>query len=85
MHPVHTDDVAGTLWAGAEWIASLGRKEADALAGEEIISHNPRENLMQVDGMPPQDKKLIAPMFNVVSLDRCITLVHDVTPYMICR
>jgi len=73
MHPVHTDDVAGTLWAGAEWIASLGRKEADALAGEEIISHNPRENLMQVDGMPPQDKKLIAPMFNVVD-DSHLTL-----------
>ena len=43
MHPVHTDDVAGTLWAGAEWIASLGRKEADSLAGDRRLhaSENP--------------------------------------------
>jgi hypothetical protein len=65
MHAVHTDDVAGSLWAGAVWMASNGRKAADALAGEEIISYN---NIV-VDGMPPLDKKVIAPMFNVVSFE----------------
>ena len=67
MNSVHTDDVAGSLWAAAEWIASLGRKAADSLAGEEIIFHNDKRHVTEVDGMPPHDKKLIAPMFNVVS------------------
>jgi hypothetical protein len=73
MHSVHTDDVAGSLWAAAKWMASIGRKEADSLAGEEIIFHNDKRNLTEVEGMPPHDKKLIAPVFNVVSflsLDR---------------
>jgi hypothetical protein len=67
MHSVHTDDVAGTLWAGAEWMASLGRKEADSLAGDEIIFYNDKNFFTEVDGMVSADKKLIAPLFDVVS------------------
>ncbi|KAJ6618315.1 hypothetical protein B0H10DRAFT_2164210 [Mycena sp. CBHHK59/15] len=37
---VHTHDVAGGLWACAQWMALLGRKEADSLAGEIILFHN---------------------------------------------
>jgi hypothetical protein len=68
MNSVHTDDVAGSLWAAALWIASLGRKAADSLAGEEIIFHNDKRHVTEVNGMPPYDKKLIAPMFNIVSV-----------------
>jgi hypothetical protein len=68
LNSVHIDDVAGSVWAGAQWIASLGRKEANSLAGEEIIFHNDKRHVTEVDGMSPHNKKLIAPMFNVVSL-----------------
>lgn len=62
---VHTDDVAGAIWACAQWIAPLGRKEADSLAGEEIIFHNEKSKAGEVQGMAPPDKKLIAPLFNL--------------------
>ncbi|KAF7359382.1 NAD dependent epimerase dehydratase family protein [Mycena sanguinolenta] len=65
-HTVHTDDVAGAMWTCAQWMAPLGRKEADSLAGEEIIFHNEKSKASEVQGMPPPDKKLIAPLFNLV-------------------
>ncbi|KAJ7090232.1 hypothetical protein B0H15DRAFT_979127 [Mycena belliarum] len=65
-HTVHTTDVAGGLWACAQWMAPLGRKEADSLAGEVIIFHNDKSKTSQVEGMPAPDKKLIAPLFNLV-------------------
>jgi len=71
MNCIHIDDLAGASWACAEWIARLGRKEADLLAGEEIIFHN----FAEVDGMAHHDKKLIAPMFNVVD-DSELTLAR---------
>lgn len=61
------DDVAGAIWALAEWMAKIGRKEADAIAGEEIIFHNEKSKVQEVEGMPPADKKCIAPLFNLVS------------------
>lgn len=64
---VHIDDVAGALWACAEWMAPLGRKAADSLAGEEIIFHNERGKVKEVDGMPAHNTKLVAPLFNLVS------------------
>ncbi|KAF7338641.1 NAD dependent epimerase dehydratase family protein [Mycena venus] len=65
-HTVHTEDVAGGMWACAQWMASLGRKEANSLAGEEILFHNEKSKASEVQGMPPSDKKLIAPLFNLV-------------------
>lgn len=47
-------------------MASLGRKEADILAGEEIAFHNEKNKASQVEGMQSHDKKLIAPLFNLV-------------------
>lgn len=67
MNSVHVYDIAGALWACAEWMAPLGRKQANVLAGEEIIFHNDKKKVGVVDGMSPHDKKLIAPLFNVVS------------------
>ncbi|KAJ7074220.1 hypothetical protein C8F01DRAFT_1099684 [Mycena amicta] len=63
---IHTDDIAGAMWACAQWIAPLGRKEADALAGEIIIFHNDKSKVADVKGMPDPTKKLVAPLFNLV-------------------
>ncbi|KAJ7632229.1 hypothetical protein FB45DRAFT_911856 [Roridomyces roridus] len=65
-HTIHTEDVAGGMWACAQWMAPLGRKAADSLAGEIILFHNDKSKVGGVDGMPPADKKLVAPMFNLV-------------------
>ncbi|KDQ60617.1 hypothetical protein JAAARDRAFT_555570 [Jaapia argillacea MUCL 33604] len=66
FNTVHVADVAGGLLASAEWMSSLGRKEADVLAGEEICFHNSKGMAKEVEGMPPHDRKLIAPLFNLV-------------------
>ncbi|KAJ7211601.1 NAD-P-binding protein [Mycena pura] len=63
---VHVDDVAGAMWACARWMAPLGRKEANSLAGENIIFRNDKSKASDVKGMPAADKKLIAPLFNLV-------------------
>jgi hypothetical protein len=68
MHTVHADDVAGGLWAAAEWMSRVGRDEALTLAGEEIAWKNDKSKLAEVAGMPPPDKKIIAPLFNLVSV-----------------
>ena len=64
---VHVDDVAGASWALAEWMGKIGRKEADAIAGEEIVFHNEKSKVAEVEGMAPANKKCIAPLFNLVS------------------
>ncbi|KAJ3976409.1 hypothetical protein EV361DRAFT_884094 [Lentinula raphanica] len=63
---LHVEDLAAAAWASAAWMASLGRKEAGSLAGEKIIFHNDKSKVSQIEGMPPHDKKLIAPLFNLV-------------------
>ncbi|KAJ7582574.1 hypothetical protein C8J56DRAFT_222989 [Mycena floridula] len=63
---VHAVDIAGGLWACAEWMAPLGRKSADSLAGETIIFHNEKTKVKEVEGMAPHDKHLVAPLFNLV-------------------
>ncbi|KAL4250390.1 hypothetical protein ABKN59_003342 [Abortiporus biennis] len=64
-HSVHVDDVAGALWACAEWMAGIGRTEADAIAGETIIFKNEKSKAKEVEGMVPPDVKCIAPLFNL--------------------
>jgi hypothetical protein len=71
-YTVHVYDVAAGLWACAEWIAKLGRKEADVLAGEEIIFHNDKSKLKEVEGTVPADQKQVAPLFNLVSYARAV-------------
>lgn len=63
---VHVVDISGSMWACAEWMAPLGRKSADSIAGEEIVFHNEKSKIKTVEGMPPHDKKLVAPLFNLV-------------------
>lgn len=54
------------MWSLAEWMAPQGRKAADALAGEIIPFHNEKSKVKDVEGMPPHDRKLVAPLFNLV-------------------
>ncbi|KAL1730285.1 hypothetical protein EV714DRAFT_284314 [Schizophyllum commune] len=63
---VHTDDVAGAMWACAEWMASLGRKAADEKAGEDIPFHNDKAKVAEVEGMIPAGQKVKLPLFNLV-------------------
>lgn len=68
MHTVHVDDVAGAMWACAQWMVSVGgRQEADAIAGEEIVFKNEKGKAEEVEGMVPHSVKVIAPLFNIVS------------------
>lgn len=64
---VHVDDVAGGAWACANWIAPIGRKAADAIAGVPIAFHNDKSKISVVDGMLPYETKPLAPLFNLVS------------------
>ncbi|ETW85694.1 hypothetical protein HETIRDRAFT_407618 [Heterobasidion irregulare TC 32-1] len=66
MNTVHVDDVSVALWTCAQWIGKLGRAEADKVAGEEIYFHNEKSKVAEVQGMPPADVKVVAPLFNLV-------------------
>jgi hypothetical protein len=68
MNTVHCDDVAGGLWAAAEWMSRVGREEALKLAREEIYWKNDKSKVTEVTGMPPPETKVIAPLFNLVSI-----------------
>lgn len=57
------------MWAAAEWMAKTGRTEADALAGEEIVFKNDKSKVDEVEGMVPPSKKVVAPLFNIVSVE----------------
>ncbi|KAF9262204.1 hypothetical protein L218DRAFT_1042950 [Marasmius fiardii PR-910] len=66
MNTVHSDDIAGAAWACAQWMASQGRIAANSVAGEEIVFHNDKNKLKSIEGMVPHDKKIVAPLFNLV-------------------
>ncbi|KAI0282177.1 NAD-P-binding protein [Russula aff. rugulosa BPL654] len=65
MNTIHCDDVAGGLWAAAEWMSRVGREEALKLAREEIYWKNDKSKVTEVTGMPPPETKVIAPLFNL--------------------
>jgi hypothetical protein len=65
MNTIHSDDVAGGLWAAAEWMSRVGRAEALNGAGEEIFCKN---KVREVTGMPPPEKKIVVPLFNLVRI-----------------
>lgn len=71
MNTVHSDDVAGGLWAAAEWMSRVGRTEALSVAGEEIYWRNDKNKVREVTGMPPHDRKIFAPLFNLVGIISC--------------
>lgn len=63
---VHIDDVANAAWSCAAWMAPLGREAADKLAGEEIYFRNDKNKVKDIVGMSSHDRKLLAPLFNLV-------------------
>lgn len=63
---VHVEDVAGGMWASAQWMAKTGRKQANSIAGEEIVFKNDKSKAKEVEGMAPPEQKCIAPLFNIV-------------------
>lgn len=63
---MHVDDIAGAAWACAEWIAPKGRAAANAAAGEKITFHNDKNKVKDVEGSPPHNQTVIAPIFNIV-------------------
>ncbi len=65
---MHVNDVAGAAWACAQWMAPLGRKEANQQAGEVIHFRNEKGKVKEVEGMRPHDEKIVAPLFNLVSI-----------------
>jgi len=65
MNTVHSDDVAGGLWAAAEWMSGVGRAEALNVAGEEIYWRNDKNKVREVAGMPPPERKIFAALFNL--------------------
>ena len=71
MNTVHSDDVAGGLWAAAEWMSGVGRAEALNVAGEEIYWRNDKNKVREVAGMPPPEGKIFAPLFNLVGIISC--------------
>lgn len=79
MNSVHTDDVAGALWACAQWMAPLGREEADKRAGELIVFHNPKNKDKDIPFMQPHDVELKAPVFNIVSRSKATSRMHERT------
>ena len=48
-------------------MAKTGRTEANSLAGEEIVFKNEKSKVDEVEGMVAPSKKVIAPLFNIVS------------------
>ena len=68
MHTVHVDDLAVAAIALAKWIEKEGRKQADALAGEEIPPNDKSKvKVAEAQNLPEHGKKIIAPVFNLVS------------------
>lgn len=63
---VHVVDVAGAALALARWLAPLGRKEADKLAGESIPFHNDKSKVKGMEDAVPYNQKVVAPLFNLV-------------------
>ncbi|KAG1749084.1 uncharacterized protein EDB91DRAFT_1112369 [Suillus paluster] len=66
VNTVHIDDVSGGLWACAEWMASLGRQQANITAGEKIYFHNDKSKVKEIDGACASDVQPMAPVFNLV-------------------
>ncbi|KAH9001467.1 NAD-P-binding protein [Lactarius akahatsu] len=65
MNTIHSDDVAGGLWSAAEWMSRVGRSEAIGVAGEVIHWRNDKSKVAEVAGMPPPDKTIVVPLFNL--------------------
>ncbi|KAG6849334.1 hypothetical protein H0H93_009300 [Arthromyces matolae] len=80
---INVIDVAAASWACAEWIAPIGRLEANILAGEEIIFHNDKKKTKEIEGIPSHDQKVVAPLFNLTddSKSTLLSVGEAITSY----
>ena len=77
LHTVHVRDVPRALIKVAEWMAKVGREEADNIAGEELPSawtwstgkdgDQERQGMKQVADLSDPAARIRAPYFNLVS------------------
>jgi hypothetical protein len=65
INTVHIDDVVRALWAAANWMAGLGRQQADATAGEPIHFRNDKKKIKDIEGIVSPDQTPVAPLFNL--------------------
>lgn len=76
MNTVHVDDVAAAAYALAVWIEKEGRQEANVLAGEEIVAcEKSKVKAAEANAIPDAGKKVVAPLFNLVSPFHCHSCV----------
>lgn len=70
MHTVHLEDVAGALWAVAQWMEPLGRAKANEIAGETLRFYAPEKKdlLKDLEGHLPKGSDPVAPFFNIVRI-----------------
>ena len=78
MYTVHVEDVAAAAFALAQWMAREGRQQANVIAGEELPS-NDKSKIKEGKDLPEQGKKLVAPLFNLVS-NRALRFAFVATP-----
>ncbi|KAI0340496.1 hypothetical protein BDW22DRAFT_1430654 [Trametopsis cervina] len=69
-HTVHVEDVAGSLFACAEWMVKTGRAQADSIAGEELYCLADKKRVKELqaegtEGLCNPDDKFVAPIFNI--------------------
>lgn len=73
MHTVHVEDVAAAAYVLADWMAKEGKAKANEIAGEEIPSNDKGKTKAAVSEigegfvLTDRNKKLVAPIFNLVS------------------
>lgn len=79
LNCVHIEDIAGAMWAAALWMDPLGRKQANALGGEEILFLNDKKSVIDIPGVVPFETKLVAPLFNIVGT--LMTVIYSVLTY----
>jgi hypothetical protein len=68
LNTIHVDDVAGGMWACAQWMAERGRARADSEAGEELHFFNDKSRCSEVSYVPPPTAVPVAPLFNLVRI-----------------
>ncbi|KAG9014997.1 hypothetical protein FRB94_007069 [Tulasnella sp. JGI-2019a] len=68
INTVHLEDIAGAMWAVAEWMKAVGRAKAIELAGESI-GFRALENASLLEGLEghlPKGSDPVVPLFNLV-------------------
>ncbi len=70
IHTIHTTDVVRAVFTSARWMTELGRRKADEKAGVNVASSWALDEKpdVKIEVVDPK-KKIIVPLFNLVSVD----------------